>query len=78
MKSEKTETKVTLLTIKQASKIVNGLTEHRIRQLVTSGELPCFKSGQKYLINEQVLLDYVTKPQNLKGDIEDEGKTNRK
>lgn len=66
MKSQTPETKVKLLSIKQAAKLVEGLTEHRIRQLVTSGELPCFKSGLKYLINEQVLLDFISAPHNMK------------
>lgn len=69
MKGKKTETKVKLLSIKQASMLVEGLTEYRIRKLCTSGELPCFKSGHKYLINELVLLDYINKPQNQKENI---------
>lgn len=51
--------KAKLLTIKQASKIVEGITEYRIRQMCISGELPCFKAGKKYLINETVLLQTV-------------------
>lgn len=46
--------KVKLLTIKQASQIVEGITEYCI-----SSELPCFKAGKKYLINETVLLQTV-------------------
>lgn len=51
--------KAKLLTIKQASRIVEGVTEYRIRQMCISGELPCFKAGKKYLINENVLLKTV-------------------
>ena len=51
--------KAKLLTIKQASQIVEGITEYRIRQMCISGELPCFKAGKKYLINENVLLKTV-------------------
>ena len=51
--------KAKLLTIKQASQIVEGVTEYRIRQMCISGELPCFKAGKKYLINENVLLKTV-------------------
>lgn len=51
--------KAKLLTIKQASQIVDGVTEYRIRQMCISGELPCFKAGKKYLINENVLLKTV-------------------
>ena len=51
--------KAKLLTIKQASQIVEGITEYRIRQMCISGELPCFKAGKKYLINENMLLKAV-------------------
>ncbi len=51
--------KAKLLTIKQASQIVEGVTEYRIRQMCISGDLPCFKAGKKYLINEKVLLKTV-------------------
>lgn len=51
--------KAKLLTIKQASQIVEGVTEYRIRQMCISGELPCFKAGKKYLINENMLLKAV-------------------
>ena len=44
-----------MLTIKQASQVVGGITEYRIRQMCISGELPCFKAGKKYLINENIL-----------------------
>lgn len=50
-----------LLTIKQASQIIDGITEYRIRQMCISGELPCFKAGKKYLINENVLKTVVMK-----------------
>ncbi len=48
-----------LNTIKQSSKLITGATEYRIRQWCINGELPCIKAGRKYLINEQVLLDFV-------------------
>ncbi len=44
-----------MLTIKQASNIIEGITEYRIRQMCINGELPCFKAGKKYLINEKTL-----------------------
>ena len=53
------EDKLRLLTIKQAAKVIDGLTEFRIRQLCRSGELPCFKSGRKYLIDEKALIALV-------------------
>ena len=58
MKQNANETKVKLLTIKEAACIVDGLTEYRIRQLCLSGKLPCFKAGKKYLINEIALLKF--------------------
>ena len=47
--------KAQMLTIKQAAEVVDGITEYRIRQMCISGELPCFKAGKKYLINEKTL-----------------------
>ncbi len=60
---EQTQAKVKLLTITQASQLVEGLTTYRIRTLCKSGELPSFKSGNKYLIQEDVLLDYIAQSQ---------------
>ena len=51
--------KAKLLTIEQAAQVVDGITKYRIRQMCISGELPCFKAGKKYLINENVLLKTV-------------------
>ena len=42
-----------ILTIKEAAKLIEGLTEYRIRQMVKSGQFPCFMAGKKYLIDEQ-------------------------
>ena len=47
--------KPTMLTIKEAAKLVQGLTEYRVRELCKSGELPCFRAGKKYLINKEIL-----------------------
>ena len=44
-----------ILTIKEAAKLIEGLTEYRIRQMCKSGQLPCFMAGKKYLIDEQAL-----------------------
>lgn len=48
-----------VLTIKEAAKLIDGLTEFRIRQLCISGQLPCFKAGRKYLISEDKLYEVV-------------------
>ena len=52
--AEKNEKKK-LLTIKEASELVDGITEYRVRQMCRSGQLPCFKAGRKYLINADKL-----------------------
>jgi excisionase family DNA binding protein len=54
--------KPTMLTIKEASELVNGLTEYRIRQMCLSGALPHIKAGKKYLINQSVLLSVIGEP----------------
>lgn len=48
-----------ILTIKQASQLIDGITEYRIRQMCVSGQLPCFKAGKKYLISEEALYNTV-------------------
>lgn len=52
MKNITITTKPTMLTIKEAAKVIDGLTEFRIRQLCKSGDLPCIMAGKKYLINK--------------------------
>ena len=52
-------TKRKVLTIKEAAKLIEGLTEYRIRQMCISGDLPCFKAGKKYLISEEALMKAV-------------------
>ena len=49
----------TLLTIKEAAALIDGLTEYRIRQLCITGQLPHIMAGNKYLINKDVLLRYI-------------------
>ena len=48
-----------ILTIKEASQLIDGITEYRIRQMCISGQLPCFKAGRKYLIYEENLYKVV-------------------
>jgi hypothetical protein len=59
MNTNENETKVRVLTIKQAAEKVEGLSAYRIRQLCKSGVLPCIMAGRKYLISEYVLLDFI-------------------
>lgn len=49
-----------MLTINEAAECVPGLSKWRIREMCISGNLPHLKAGKKYLINEQVLIGYVT------------------
>lgn len=51
-----------MLTIKEASRLVEGLTEYRIRAMCIDGTLPCIKAGKKYLICSTVLYDVLCKP----------------
>lgn len=48
-----------VLTIKEAAKLIDGVTEYRIRQMCVSGQLPCFMAGKKYLIAEENLYKVV-------------------
>ena len=59
MAENKTETKVVMLTIKEAAALVDRLTEYRVRQMCRSGELPCFKAGKRYLINKEILYNFL-------------------
>lgn len=54
-----TNTKKKLLTIKEAAKLIDGITEYRVRQMCKSGQLRCFKAGNKYLIYEKNLTELV-------------------
>jgi len=47
--------KIKLLTISEAAKLIDGLTEYRIRQMCITGDLTCFMAGKKYLIAEAEL-----------------------
>ena len=48
-----------VLTIKEAAKLIDGLSEYRIRLMCISGQLPCFMAGKKYLIPEEALMKTV-------------------
>ena len=67
---EKVEVKTTsenspieMLTIKECSQAVKGLSEHTIRQLVVQDKIPYIRTGEgkrgKVLINKSALLDYL-------------------
>jgi excisionase family DNA binding protein len=50
-----------MLTINEAAERAPGLSKWRIRKMCISGKLPHLMAGKKYLINEQVLIGYLTK-----------------
>jgi excisionase family DNA binding protein len=64
---ERQETKMkkkiaTMLTIKEAAALVDGLSQNTIRQWCIKGELKHNKggkTGKTYLINKSVLLEYL-------------------
>jgi excisionase family DNA binding protein len=53
------ENKITMLTIKEAAAMVEGLTEYRIRQMCVNKQIPCIMAGKKYLINKEILLNFL-------------------
>ena len=59
MFENETNTEITMLTIKEAAALVDGLTEYRVRKMCRSGELPCIKAGKKFLINKEVLIRFL-------------------
>ena len=52
-----------MLTIKECSESIKGLSEHTIRQLVAQGKIPYIRTGQgkrgKILISRAALLNYL-------------------
>lgn len=49
-----------LLTIKEAAKMFDGLTEYRVRQMCLCNQVPSFKAGNKILIYEENLVKVIT------------------
>ena len=52
-----------MLTIKECTQAVSGLSEHTVRQLVAQKKIPYIRTGQgkrgKILISKTALLDYL-------------------
>ena len=63
IKSPKIDKKIEMLTIKECTELVKGLSEHTVRQLVKQNKIPYVRAGQgkcgKILINKTDLLDYL-------------------
>ena len=53
-----------LLTLKECTELVKGLSEHTVRQLAVQGIIPSIRTGtgrsSKILINKAALLNYVS------------------
>jgi excisionase family DNA binding protein len=47
-----------LLTLKEAAKLIEGLTEYRVRMLCINGEIKFHRFGNKYMISENEILKY--------------------
>ena len=56
---------VEMLTIKECTEAVKGLSEHTVRKLIAQGKLPYLRAGDgqrgKMLINKADLLDYFSR-----------------
>lgn len=47
-----------LLTLKEAAKLIDGLTEYRVRMLCINGAIKYHRFGNKYMISEHEILKY--------------------
>ena len=56
---ENNESRIVMLTIKEAAALVEGLTEYRVRQMCINNQVPHIMAGKKYLINKDLLLRYL-------------------
>ena len=56
---------VEMLTVKECTEVVKGLSEHTVRQLVAQEKIPYIRTGQgkrgKILISKDALLSYFNK-----------------
>ena len=61
-KSPKPDEKIEMLTIKECTELVKGLSEHTVRQLVAQDKIPYVRAGKgkngKILIAKSTLLAY--------------------
>ena len=63
MKISQADKKVEMLTIKECTELVKGLSEHTVRQLVMQDKIPYVRAGQgkngKILIAKSALMSYL-------------------
>ena len=57
--SEKIPQKITMISMKEAAELVNGLTKYRIRQMCLENQIPYIMAGRKYLFNKEIFLNYL-------------------
>lgn len=61
--SPKKDEKIEMLTIKECTELVKGLSEHTVRQLAVQNKIPHIRTGQgkcgKILISKSALLNYL-------------------
>lgn len=48
-----------MYSIKEAAKLIGGISEYRIREMCKNGSLPCLMAGKKFMISEENLKRYV-------------------
>lgn len=62
-KSPKPDEKIEMLTIKECTELVNGLSEHTVRQLVMQDKIPYVRAGKgkngKILIAKSAFMSYL-------------------
>ncbi len=60
--TEQADQTVEMLTIRECTEVIRGLSEHTVRILISLGKLPCVRTGQglrgKILINKADLIAY--------------------
>jgi len=47
-----------LLTLREAAKLIEGLTEYRVRQMCINGVVKFHRFGNKYMISEKEILTF--------------------
>jgi len=53
-----TTIKPRLLTLKEAAKLIDGLTEYRVRMMCINDDIKYYKFGSKYMVSEREILKY--------------------
>lgn len=63
------DARIELLTVKECTEVIQGLTEHHLRRLLAEGKIPYISTGEgkrsKRLINKADLINYFSNPDNF-------------